>query len=131
MASVNVTVNIDPMLMVKRAKRADHILAQQVAKDTERFVPALTGSISNRTEVRNDKIIYPGPYARYLYGGKLMVDPETGSSYAKKGNVKVLTSKSLVFNRAMHADAQAEWLEASKTVNLDSWLRAYGKALKE
>jgi len=131
MASVHVTVNIDPNLIAKRAKRADHILAQQVKKDTRPFVPALTSSLSRRAKAPDNVLIYPGPYARYLYGGKLMVDPNTGSSYAKKGNTKVLTDKSLVFNKATHADAQAEWFEASKAVNLDKWIRVYGKALEE
>lgn len=126
---VNAKSNIDPKLIEKRTPRADHILAVQVAKDTEQFVPALTGSLSQRTQVKDDKIIYPGPYARYLYGGKVMVDQATGSPWATKGATKVLTDRNLVFNRAMHGQAQAEWFEASKAINLDKWLRVYGKAI--
>lgn len=125
----NVKVNIDPKLIAKRTPKAEHILAVQAAKDTEQFVPALTGSLSQRTQVKDVKIIYPGPYARYLYGGKVMVDPATGSPWATKGATKVLTDRNLVFNRAMHGQAQAEWFEASKSLNLDKWLRVYGKAI--
>mgnify|MGYP003102309882 CR=1 FL=1 len=94
--------------------KAAHIVAMQVRKDTSPYVPALTGSLDKRTRVDGGEIIYPGPYARYLYFGKLMVDPATGSSYAQKGSTKVLTDKNLVFNKAMHGQAQSYWFEASK-----------------
>lgn len=110
--------------------RAEHIVAIQIQKDTSPFVPALTGSLDQRTRVVGNSIIYPGPYARFLYHGKLMVDPETGSSYAKKGGTKVVTDKDLVFNKSMHAQAQANWFEASKAQNLDKWVRTADKAVK-
>lgn len=59
-----------------------------------------------------------------------MVDPETGSAYAPKGGTKVVTDKNLVFNKAMHSQAQAYWFEASKAENMDKWLRVADKAVK-
>lgn len=76
-------------------------------------------------------IVYPGPYARYLYYGKLMVDPTTGSSYAPKGGTKVVTDKNLVFSKSMHAQAQSHWFEASKAQNLEKWVRVADKAVKD
>lgn len=113
------------------AERADHILAMQAAKDTEQFVPALTGSLTNRTRVVGGKIIYPGPYAHYLYVGKLFVDPKTGSSWASKGAAKTETNRDLVFTKKMHGQAQDHWFEASKALNMGKWLRVYGKAVKQ
>lgn len=110
--------------------KAAHIVAMQVRKDTSPYVPALTGSLDKRTRVDGGEIIYPGPYARYLYFGKLMVDPATGSSYAQKGSTKVLTDKNLVFNKAMHGQAQSHWFEASKAENLEKWVRVADKAVK-
>ena len=110
--------------------KAAHIVAMQVRKDTSPYVPALTGSPDKRTRVDGGEIIYPGPYARYLYFGKLMVDPATGSSYAQKGSTKVLTDKNLVFNKAMHGQAQSHWFEASKAENLEKWVRVADKAVK-
>ena len=110
--------------------KAAHIVAMQVRKDTSPYVPALTGSLDKRTRVDGGEIIYPGPYARYLYFGKLMVDPATGSSYAQKGSTKVLTDKNLVFNKAMHGQAQSHWFEASKAENLEKWVRVGDKAVK-
>lgn len=120
---------IGPMLRNASGK-AQHAVAIQAQKDTSPYVPALTGSLDQRTRVDGNRIIYPGPYARYLYYGKLMVDPATGSSYAPKGGTKVLTDKNLVFNKAVHSQAQDHWFEASKSENMDKWLRVAGKAVK-
>lgn len=131
---VRVTVNIDPDLIARRTPRADHILASQAARDTEPFVPALGSALANTTKVDGGKIIYGGrgaPYARYLYYGKLMVDPTTGSPYAKHGVTKVLTNRDLVFNKTVHGDAQDHWFEASKSMNLDKWLRVYKRELAD
>lgn len=117
--------------------KAEHELAVHVEKDTQPFVPALTGSLMVRTrihpeyrgEIVGNAIVYPGPYARYLYYGKLMVDPETGSSWAKKNATKVLTDRNLVFNRATNQQAQDHWCEASKAQNLEKWVRVAQKAV--
>lgn len=119
-----------PERLASVSEKAEHTVAIQVKKDTSPYVPLLTGSIDTRTRVDGSRIIYPGPYARYLYYGKLMVDPETGSSYARKGTTKVLTDKNLVFNKAMHTEAQSHWFEASKAENLEKWVRVADKAVK-
>ena len=110
--------------------KAEHILAQQIAKDTSPFAPALTGSLDQRTRVEGSNIIYPGPYARFLYYGKVMVDPNTGSTFAPKGGTKVVTDRNLVFNQTVHPQAQSHWFEASKAQNLEKWERVAEKAVK-
>lgn len=127
---VNIKTNIDPKLIARRTPRADHALALLAQKDTEPFVPALTGKTSNDTKVVKNKIIYPPP-SQYLYHGKLMVDPDTGRAWASEGSKKVLTDRNLVFNRSMHGQAQAHWFEASKALNLNKWLRVYGRTLDD
>jgi hypothetical protein len=124
MVKFDIQVDIPSDVLAEPASRAEHILALQIKKDTTPFVPALTGSLSTRTRVEEGTVIYPGPYARYLYYGKLMVDPETGSSYATKG-------KDLVFNQAMHVMAQSHWFEASKAQNLKRWIDVADKAVKD
>ena len=123
-------LSVIPERLKAASEKAEHIVAIQVQKDTSPYVPALTGSLDQRTRVDGSEVIYPGPYARYLYHGKVMVDPETGSAYAQKGGTKVVTDKNLVFNKAMHSQAQAYWFEASKAENMDKWLRAADKAVK-
>jgi hypothetical protein len=133
---IKISVHTDGFDAVKEAiakacTRAEHVLAEQIGKDTQPFVPMLTGSLTQRTRVDGSAVIYPGPYARFLYYGKVMVDPNTGSTYAPKGGTKVVTDRNLVFNKAMHPQAQAHWFEASKAQNLDKWLRVAEKAVKK
>lgn len=116
--------------LAKGSPKAMHVVAIQAAKDTSPYVPALTGDLNRRTQVDGNLIIYPGPQSRMLYYGKLMIDPDTGSSYAKKGATKVVTDKNLVFSKEMHQDAQAFWFEASKAQNMDKWTRVAAKAVE-
>lgn len=128
-------VKFDPSPIVAKLTnnrgKAAHAIAVQAQKDTEPFTPALTGSMSQRTRVIGNEIIYPGPYARYLYYGKVMVDPNTGSAFAPKGQHKVLTDKNLVFNTSMHGQAQSHWFEASKAENLEKWARVAAKVMAD
>nr|DAF97087.1 MAG TPA: Minor capsid protein [Siphoviridae sp. cthae16] len=128
MAGLKFDIDVDGWNKIKKAlarrcTKAEHIVAIQVEKDTSPYTPALTGSLNQRTRVVGNSVVYPGPYARYLYYGKLMVDPDTGSPWAQPGAVKVLTDRDLVFNKSFHGDAQAHWFEASKAQNLDKWRR--------
>lgn len=117
--------------LAESCTRAESIVGQQVIKDTAPFVPALTGSLTIRTRLDGNKIIYPGPYARFLYYGKVMVDPQTGSTFAPMGGTKVLTNRDLVFSKAMHPQAQSHWFEASKAQNMEKWVRVADKAVKK
>lgn len=109
---------------------AEHALAIQMAKDTEPYVPALNKSLANKTQVNGGTIIYPGPYAHYLYVGKLFIDPNTGSSWAAPGADKVITGKDLNISKAVHGKAQSHWFEASKAQNLEKWKRVAGRVMK-
>lgn len=122
------------------ATRAEHVLAVQVQKDTEPFVPASGASAGmyNKSQVFGNLIVYPGPYARYLYNGKVMVfkDPpylrtingkEVLSHY---GQYKIPISKPLKIKKHHHKDATDHWFEVSKAKNLDKWEEASGKLVK-
>lgn len=150
----------------KAGPRAACAVALQIVLDTDPFVPARTLSMANRTQISQDdedthlaedakkitkanveagipKVVYPGPYARYLYYGKVMVDKETGKGPMRivskdgsevirfrKGAKLTETSKPLKISRAVHPQATDHWLEASKAQNLDKWIRAAGKAVE-
>lgn len=129
---ISIKDNFSAALMKKLHKagpKAGHAVAVQIEKDTEPFVPARTKSLANRTQVIDNSVIYPGPYARFLYNGKLMIDPDTGSAFARKGAIKEVTGKDLNISTAVHGQAQAHWFEASKKENLDKWVRVAGKAV--
>lgn len=124
---VNVTADLDIGKWQARVERATEAMAVQAMVDTDQFVPMQSGNLTNMSRVEDgDKIVYLGPYAQYLYHGKLMVDPKTGSSYARKGSTKTLTSKPLNVAKS-NPMAQPEWFEASKSVNLEKWKRVFAK----
>lgn len=117
--------------------KAAHAVAVQVQKDTEPFVPARTESLANRTQVIDGQIIYPGPYARYLYNGRVMVfeDPpylrtvngkEVLSHYGQK---KKPIEKPLKISKAVNPKAQSHWFEASKAQNLEKWEKKAAEAI--
>ena len=143
--AVRFSVHTDGMTAIKDAlaqgcSRAEHILAVQILKDTAPFVPMRTGSQRQRAHIEGytesdygpsggNMIVYPGPYARYLYYGKLYVDPLTGSSYAREGVTKVpaVPEKDLNFHRT---GTCSHWFEASKAQNMEKWVRVAEKAVK-
>lgn len=123
--------------------RTEHILAEQIKKDTSPFVPFLTGKLDDGTRVVGNQIIYPGPYARYLYHGKVMVDAATGKGPMrivskdgtevirfKKGATLKPVDKPLKYTKSFHKQARDHWDKASKAQNLDKWIRAAGKAME-
>jgi len=143
---VSITDSFSDVLQKKLREagpRAAHALAVQVARDTEPFVPAMTKSLAKRTQVVGSQIIYPGPYARYLYNGKVMVDSVTGRGpmriVAKDGTELIRfrkgaklrpTGKPLKISQSVHPQAQDHWLEGSKAQNLDKWVEAAGEAVE-
>lgn len=121
------------------SRQAEQLLASQIAKDTEPYVPFKTGVLTRNTKVVKNRIIYPGPYARYLYVGKKMVNARTGKGpmYIKgvgyrwpKGAMLKPTDEPLTYTQAYHPNAQAQWFEASKAVNIEKWERIAGKAIE-
>lgn len=116
--------------MAQAAPGVKHTLAVQMAKDTELYVPARTKSFADRTQVDGDTIIYHGPNAWFLYRGKLMIDPRTGSPFATKGATKIVTGRDLDISTAVHSKAQDHWFEASKAQNMRKWERVAGRAMR-
>lgn len=134
MAGVVINVST-PNLNVLKARmrvatpRAMHAIAVTMARETEPYVPMRTGSLKNRVQVQGDTIIYPGPYARFLYHGKVMVDPATGSTWARLGATKVVTTRDLKMWKNAHPNATAYWYEEAKRRNLQKWIREVGRIL--
>lgn len=105
-----------------------HAVAIQVHKDTVQYVPMRTGSqmlrgrthMSKDSKVTGSKIIYPGPYARYLYKGKVMEGPLHGPKRA--------TDRNLNISKSAHHKATSKWFEASKKDNIGTWKKVAKKA---
>lgn len=105
--------------------RAQIWLEQQIMNDMLPVMPMRTGDFQQRTRALNTIALGSGqvwaaapPFGRFLYGAKVMVDPVTGSPWARKGAKKVLTDRDLTFSRP---GATARWFEAVKPAQLPRW----------
>ncbi|NCC06719.1 MAG: hypothetical protein EOM30_01425 [Clostridia bacterium] len=105
----------------KQFAEAQQWLGDRVLEDCRAVMPHLTGSLQQRshTEDGGKKVIFPGPYGRFQYGGKVMVDPVTGSPWARKGARKVLTDRPLQYSNPQVTD---HWFDTAKARNGDYWI---------
>ena len=77
---LDVQVNVDADKILKKyglgqSKEAQRFLAEDVERLCQPYVPMSAGSgahMVNAARVEDDRIIYPGPYAHYVYEGKVM-----------------------------------------------------------
>lgn len=93
---------------------AKRFFTNELMKLSDDYVPYQSGMLKASARIGNngDEIIYNTPYARYLWYGKLMVDPVTGKGAFYNGErfwsrpktqpnyQKVLTSRDLKFTGA-------------------------------
>jgi len=108
------------------------------------YVPMGIGILSKsatlHTEIGSGAIIWKTPYARYLWYGKLMVDPVTkkGAFYdptygfwSRRGVQKELTDRDLVFDQRRHPLAGPKWALRYKADHLRDLSEAVQKKAGE
>lgn len=110
----------------KQFAAAQQWLGDRVLEDCKPFMPFLTGGLQQRSHTENDgaQVVFPGPYARFLYGGKVMVDPVTGSPWARKGAKKVLTDRSLQYSQPLATD---HWFDEAQAQHGEYWIKEVKK----
>ncbi len=81
----------------------------------------LTRSATLSTVIGSGEVTYNAPYARFLYYGKVMVSPTTGSPWAKRGERKVLTAKVINYNGAPRRGSY--WFDRMKQNHLKALLQ--------
>ncbi len=128
-----VTIQISMKRTNTNLARAQMWLEQQIMNDMLPVMPLRTGNFQQRTRALNTVALGSGqvwaaapPYGRVRYGGQVMVDPATGSPWARKGAKKVLTDRDLTFSRG---GAVARWFEAIKPARLPSWKAGVAKII--
>ena len=92
-----------------------------VLRRMEKYIPKDTSALIKQTIIattyRTNEILHPGPYANYLFGGKIMIDPEIQAAgfltdkgrRSRKGAVKVLTDRDLDLSRGKNREATPHW----------------------
>lgn len=97
---------------------------QNVLRRIKRYMPFLSGALYKitqiQTNIRKPEIVTDAPQAKYLFYGKVMVDPKTNAAgfmtsegwRSRKGCVKVLTSRNLNYTKTKNPAAGPRWDKA-------------------
>lgn len=116
---VRCRINLRPLDI--KLDEAQEWFANAVLEDVVAIMPEDTGAMIASTGVRyhGKDIITRVPYAMFQYYGNVMVDPQTGSPWARAGATKVVTAKPLNYKKA---GATSHWFEVAAERHKDEWL---------
>lgn len=121
-----VHINIDTSIYDGRIKDAQYWLDSQIMTDMVPLMPHQTGTFINVTRAQSAALAGTGkvvaaapPMGRFLYEGKVMVDPETGSPWARPGAKKIVTDRPLKYS---NPSAVPRWFDAAKETHLQEWI---------
>lgn len=111
----------------KQFQEAQFWLDGQVMNDMVPCMPHRDGIFINLTRLRSAALQGTGkvvagapPQGRFLYEGKVMVDPVTGSPWARKGAKKVVTERPLTYS---NPKATPHWFDTAKDAHGKSWVK--------
>ncbi|ANU74435.1 MULTISPECIES: minor capsid protein [Blautia] len=134
---MNVKIKLDMSGLDEAIQRAQYALDGAIMHSMIPFMPKVSGNFIERTvaksaSVQGTGIVYAGvgPEGRFLYEGKVMVDPVTGSTYARPGAKKIVTERELNYNKLANPDVQKEWFLAAKRKDMKEWEDAMNRAIK-
>lgn len=97
---------------------------KNVLQRIKRYMPYVSGATYKitvaQTDISKPEIVTDTPYARYIFMGKKMIDPQINASgfltpegwRSRRGSVKVLTSENLNYNRTKNPAAGPRWDKA-------------------
>ena len=132
-AGRNSTIELDVDLsrFEKQYGKAQYTLDSMVMTSMEPYMPHRTGVFRNITKAMSAAIAGSGtviaaapPFGRFLYEGKVMVDPETNSPWARPGAKKVVTDRDLKYS---NPKATPHWFDTAKENHGESWVREVKK----
>lgn len=132
----NTTIELDVDLsrFEKQYGKAQYVLDSMVMTSMQPYMPHRTGTFINVTKAMSAAIAGSGtvvaaapPMGRFLYEGKVMIDPETGSPWARLGAKKIVTDKSLNYDTSHNPNVTDHWFETAKKNHGKSWIKAVKK----
>ena len=134
-----IEVDIRMTRFERQFERAQYELDSMIMTDMVPYMPMITSTFINVTRAMSAAVAGTGyvyaaapPYGRYLYKGKVMVSPTTGSPWAQYGEKKVLVSEyggktrareNIEYTKTFHPKVTAEWFEAAKAKQGRKWIR--------
>lgn len=126
MAGLDVDVELNFGRVKKNVEKAQFWLDSQIMTDMTPLMPHDTGTFVNVTRAQSAALAGSGmviaaaaPMGRFLYEGKVMVDPETGSPFARPGAKKVVTDRPLTYS---NPSAVPHWFDVAKELHGKQWV---------
>ena len=127
----NLEMRINLSRFEKQFEDAQFAFDSAVMKDMKPYMPQQTGTFINITSAQSASLAGSGtvvaaaaPMGRFLYEGKVMVDPLTGSPFARPGAKKVVTDRDLKYS---NPKATPHWFDTAKENHGKSWVREVKK----
>lgn len=125
------TLELDLARFEKQFQDAQFELDSMVMTDMKPYMPHQTGTFINITSAQSASLAGSGtvvaaaaPMGRFLYEGKVMVDPLTGSPFARPGAKKVVTDRDLKYS---NPKATPHWFDTAKKNHGKSWVKEVKK----
>lgn len=138
--SKNIDINLDVDLSRFNQQYGDaqYRFDSQIMTSMVPFMPMVTNTFINVTRGLSAAVAGSGhvyaaapPFGQFLYEGKVMVDPGTGSTYARPGAKKVLVSQysgktaakeNIEYSKTAHPKATSHWFDAAKRADGKKWI---------
>lgn len=123
----DIRVDINLNRFEKQYQDAQVYLDREVMNSMEPYMPLRDGMLVKLTSEQSE--VYEGtgkvyaaytPYGRFQYGGKVMVDSVTGSTWARKDAKKELTDEALTYS---NPKATPHWFDTAKNNHGQAWIR--------
>lgn len=118
-------VNINLKRFERQFSNAQYWMDNQVMTDMVPYMPRQSGTFINLVRARSAALAGSGivvaavpPQGRFLWEGKVMVDPDTGSPFARKGAKKIVTDRPLTYGNPR---ATPKWFYEAKHNHGKSW----------
>lgn len=128
-----VQIHVNTSDLMERANDAQFWLDSQIMTDMVPLMPHQTWTFINVTRARSAALAGSGkvvaaapPIGRFLYECKVMVDPETGSPWARAGAKKIVTDRPLKYS---NPSAVPHWFEAAKETHMSEWIDGVKKKI--
>lgn len=125
--NLNATEELLQKFGLEPGGRVQQAIDKAVMDYSDPYVPMLTGllsqSVYEETRLGSGEVVYPGPYARYLYYGEVygpnipVFEDDSGVPtrfFSPKGEKKHPTGRALQYSTEMHPLAGSFWFERMK-----------------
>lgn len=123
----NIKVDVSLNRFEKQFQDAQFYLDSQVMTDMVPYMPHRDNMLISNTRRESASLAGTGkvyaafrPYGRFLYMGKVMIDPDTGSPWSKPEAKKIVTDRPLTYS---NPKATPHWFDTAKDAHGKAWVK--------